>query len=310
LKRISLVLVVIAALAGSTMPFVSTVPAADAYSGAFLSRPRQSAPLHINGRNNVVVKNKSWVGFGTKTCLTVSNAINVFIHDVDFAGCGGGIFLENVRGVVRIEDVRARNIGDGTIGSGHGNVIQLNNVWQSAHELPDGSARIRMIKAYGGDTEDVISIFRSGGIDAKHPLVIGSVRLEHPRTGSLAWSSPSSTCINLADAGGHDIRLQNSSFLNCGAVGIQMNEPGRNVKAWNNIVYGAARPSSNVGLSQWSDEECRSRCPGNEFLGNRVWWVKSNGGASPLWFSDSFPVADVKNSKQHKINPAKLRVKL
>ena len=85
-----------------------------------------------------------------------------YIHDVDFAGCGGGIFLLNVTGTVHIENVRGRNIGDGTIGSGHGNLIQFNNVWQSAPELPDGRARIRSIWAYGGDTEDVISVYKLG----------------------------------------------------------------------------------------------------------------------------------------------------
>jgi hypothetical protein len=261
--------------------------------------------------SNVVVANKSWVGFRNQTCLTVQNAHNVYVHDVDFSGCGGDIFLVNVTGVVRIENVRAYNTGDGTIGAGHGNVIQFNNVWQSAPELPNGAARIRKIRAYGGDTEDVISIFRSGGIDAKHPLVLGDVHVEHPVSGPLAWSSPSGTCANLADNGGHDIRLQYSTFLNCGAVGIQMNEPERNVKAHGNVVYGAARPTSNVGLSQWSSAPCVLLCAGNEYRGNRVWWVKSNGSASPLWLSHLFPVASVNNLTQFAaINPAGLRVRL
>jgi hypothetical protein len=288
----------------------STTRAADAYSGAFLSHPRQAAPLKVTG-SNVVVANKSWVGFHTQTCLTVHDAHNVTIYNVDFAGCGGGIFLVNVTGKVNITNVRARNTGDGTIGSGHGNVIQFNNVWQSAPELPLGIARIRSIRAYGGDTEDVISVYKSGGIDAAHPLVIGDVHVEHPLTGPLAWSSASGTCANLADGGGHDIRLQNSTFLNCGAVGIQMNEPGRNVKARSNTVYGAARPTSNVGLSQWSDASCPVTCPGNEYRANRVWWVKSSGSASPMWLSHNYPVADVSNAKQLKtILLAKLRVAL
>ena len=304
-NRVLFVVLAIATLVGSTLP---SLPAANAYTGAFLSHPRQAAPLKVSG-SNVVVANKSWVGFRTNTCLTVSNAHNVYIHDVDFAACGGGIFLVNVTGTVRIENVRAYNIGDGTIGAGHGNVIQFNNVWQSAPELPDGSARIKKIRAYGGDTEDVISVFRSGGVDAAHPLVIGDVHVEHPLSGPLAWSSPSGTCANLADDGGHDIRLQNSTFLNCGAVGIQMNEPGRNVKAYNNVVYGAARPTSNVGLSQWSETACPLTCPGNEYRANRVWWVKSSGSASPLWLSKLYPVATVNNLTQHTmINPLKLRV--
>jgi hypothetical protein len=287
-----------------------TVPAANAYTGAFLSYPHQAAPLSVKG-SNVVVANKSWVGFGTKTCLTVHDSNNVYIHDVDFQGCGGGIFLVNVTGTVRIENVRARNIGDGTIGAGHGNVIQLNNVWQSAPELPNGRARIRSIKAYGGDTEDVISVYRSGGINATHPLVIGDVHIEHPLSGPLAWSSPSGTCVNLADDGGHDIRLQNSTFLNCGAIGIQMNEPGHNVQARHNTLYGAARPTSNVGLSQWSSAACPTTCPGNAYAGNRVWWVKANGTASPMWLSHNYPVADVNNAKQiSPIDTAKLHVVL
>jgi hypothetical protein len=287
-----------------------TVATANAYTGAFLSHPHQAAPLSVKG-SNVVVANKSWVGFRTKTCLTVHDAHNVYVHDVDFDGCGGGIFLVNVTGMVRIENVRARNIGDGTIGAGHGNVIQFNNVWQSAPELPSRGARIRSIKAYGGDTEDVISVYRSGGINATHPLVIGDVHIEHPLSGPLAWSSPSGTCVNLADDGGHDIRLQNSTFLNCGAIGIQMNEPGHDVKAVNNVLYGAARPTSNVGLSQWSSAPCPSTCPGNEYAGNRVWWVKANGTASPMWLSHNYPVADVNNAKQAKpIDQAELHVVL
>ena len=301
-NRVYLVFGVIATLIGCM------IPAANAYTGAFLSHPRQAAPLSVRGAN-VVVANKSWVGFGTRTCLTVHDARNVYIHDVDFDGCGGDIFLVNVTGSVRIENVRARNTGDGTIGAGHGNVIQFNNVWQSAPELPNGHARIRSIKSYGGKTEDVISVYKSGGVDAAHPLVIGDVHVQDPLSGPLAWSSPSGTCVNLADNGGHDIRLQNSTFLNCGAIGIQMNEPGRNVKAQGNILYGAARPTSNVGLSQWSSGDCVSTCPGNEYSTNRVWWVKSNGTASPMWLSHNYPVADVHNVKQvTAINPANLRV--
>jgi hypothetical protein len=296
--------VVVAILIGST------VPAASAYTGAFLSFPRQAAPTKVTG-TNVVVAKKSWVGFRTSTCLTVHDAHNVYVHDVDFDGCGGGIFLVNVTGTVRIENVRARNIGDGSIGAGHGNVIQFNNVWQSAPELPEGRARIRSIKAYGGDTEDAISVYRSGGVDAAHPLVIGDVHIEHPLSGTMAWSSASGTCVNLADDGGHDIRLQNSTFLNCGAIGIQMNEPGHNVKARNNILYGAARQTSNVGLSQWSSATCPSTCPGNAYSRNRVWWVKADGTASPMWLSRNYPVADVNNAKQAKpANLANLHVVL
>jgi hypothetical protein len=75
-----------------------------------------------------------------------------------------------------------------------------------------------------------------------------------------------------------------------------MNEPTR-VRAVNNIVFGAARPTSNVGLSQWSSGSCSS-CTGNEYRSNRVWWVKASGSGSAMWTSGNYPVADVGNVKQ------------
>jgi hypothetical protein len=272
-------------------PTTTTQPA----SGAFLSYPHQTAKLSVSG-NDVVVADKTWQGFTGQVPLVVSNAHNVYLHDLDFADNGGDIFLINVTGYIRIENIRASNTGDGTIGSGHGNVIQFNNTWQGAPD--DGVSGVRNVYSLGGDTEDMISVYKSGGIDAAHPLVISDVHLESPLPpSSLAWSSGSGTCVNLADAGGHDIRLQNSTMLNCGAVGIQMNEPQSNVKAVNNIVYGAARATSNVGLSQWSSGSCSS-CPGNQYGYNHVWWVKSTGSASAMWLSNNYPVADVGNVKQ------------
>lgn len=305
--RVSLAFV---ALVAATAALVPATPSEATFSGAFLSYPHQSGRQSITG-NDLSIGNRSYVGFTAGACLTVHDAHNVYLHDLDFDTCGGGIFLLNVTGTIRVEYIRGRNIGNGSIGSGQGNLIQFNNVWQSAPEIPGGYARVTHIKEYGGDTEDVISVFRSGGIDASHSLVIGDVHVEHPLSGPLAWSSGSGTCANLADDGGHDIRLQNSTFLNCGAVGLQMNEPAARVIAKNNVVYGAQRASSNVGLSQWADTRCPSSCPGNSYASNRVWWKNENGSANPFWLSGTYPVGDSGNVKQDgTINPANLRVVL
>lgn len=289
-------------------PTVSDAAPSWAGKGAFLSYPHQSAPTTINGGTNVVVTGRSWQGFPGRVALVVSGAHNVYLHDLDFADNGGDIFLINCTGTIRVEWIRARNTGDGTIGSGHSNVIQLNNVWQSATD--DGINGIRHVKALGGRTEDAISVFKSGGLDATHPLILGDIHLESPLPpSSQAWTSNSGTGINLADAGGHDIWLRNSTILTAGAVGIQMNVPTR-VRAYLNIVYGAARSQSNVGLSQWASSAC-STCVGNSYDHNRVWWVKANGSPSPLWLSHTAQVADTANVKQDTtINPANLRVVL
>lgn len=274
---------------------------AGAYSGAFLSFPKQPCTTSVSG-TNVVVAFKTWQGCFGKVALTVHNATNVYLHDLDFADNGGDIYLVDVTGQVRIENVRARNTGDGTIGSGHGNVIQLSRTFDN------GTGGIRHVKALGGDTEDMISIYKSGGTDATHPLVIADVHLESPLPpNSLAWSSGSGTCINLADGGGHDIILRNSTFLNCGQVGIQMNQPVR-VLASQNIVYGAARSGSNVGLSRFGS--CSTTCAGNKYARNRVWWVKANGSASPTYIccSDTAMVGNV--TQDTTIDPNALHVTL
>ena len=249
------------------------------------------------------MSNKTWQGFTGKTALVISGAHNVYLHDLDFADNGGDIFVINSTGQIRIENIRARNTGDGTIGSGHGNVIQLNNTWD------DGSGGIRGVQALGGDTEDMISVFKSGGVDSAHPLVIENNHLESPLPpSSLAWSSGSGTGINLADYGGHDIVVRNNTLLNVGQVGIQLNQPTR-VHVFNNIVYGAARTGSNVGLSQWNGSSCA--CSGNEIVNNRVWWVKASGTASSIWLSGTAQVSTSGNVAQDAtIDPNGLHVVL
>lgn len=290
---------------------IVVAPTAQAYSGTFMSATRWPCGTHISG-TSLVVANKSF-----KDCsgvaLTVENTTNVDLTNLDFDNVVGGIFLINVKGTIHIEGIRGHAVGDGTIGSGHSNLIQFNNSWQGALggvNQSNSYALIRSIKLYGGHTEDAISVYKSGGVDAQHPMVLGDIHVEHPLPpDGLAWTSGSGTCINLADAGGHDIRLQNSTFLNCGAVGIQMNEPTR-VRVTRNIVYGEARSLSNVGLSQWSGTSC-STCTGNQYDNNRVWWVKPDGSSSAMWLSKKYPVADINNVKMDTtINKANLHVVL
>ncbi len=238
----------------------------------FMSYPRQTCFTSLSG-SNLVLSNKSWQGCSGKAALTISNATNVYIHDLDFDSNSGDIFLTNVSGTIRIENIRARNTGAGTttIGSGLKNVIQFNNAWQGA-PVTDTTAGIRHIKIYGGATEDAVSIFKSGGLDGSHTLVLEDIHVEHPLPPDpLAWTSTTGTCTNLGDAGGHDIILRNSTFLNCGAVGIQMNMPSQTTVT-GNILYGALRTNANVGLSQYGT----CTCSGDKLTNNRVWWKPSS----------------------------------
>lgn len=290
--------------------------------GAFLSYPRQTAIQSYSG-SNIEISNRSYVSLSnSKAVLTISNATNVYLHDLDFDSNCGDIFLINVTGKIRIENIRARNTGGPSdicpIGSGHKNVIQLNNSWQDA-PASDTTAGIRNVKSYGGQTEDILSFFKSGGRDAAHPLIIENNHLEAPLPPDpLAWQSGSGTCINTADDepatgdGGHDMIVRNNTLLNCGIVGLQMNRPLR-VTDTGNILYGAARPSPNnnaVGLSQWSGHSC-SACIDNFYTNNRVWWLKPDGTKSSQWFSGTAQITTSGNTlNDTSINPASLKVVL
>lgn len=248
---------------------------------AFLSYPHQSGPQSFSGAN-VTVSARSYVAVtpppspSPKAALTIHDCSGTTtLHDLDFDGNVGDIFVINCTGTLIVTNVRARNTGGGSIGSGGNNVIQLNN-WH-------GPGTINHIDAYGGHTEDMISIFQSGGTDTDHRLLVANNRLESPLTGTLAWTSNSGTCINVGDAGGGNVTVADNSLLNCGAVGAQLNV-GSNVRYARNVIYGAARPQSNVGLSQWASSPCSS-CSGNEWLNNRVWWVKADGSASSTYDS-------------------------
>jgi len=223
--------------------------------------------------SNVVVGDESWQGKTGQVALTISGANNVYLHDLDFADNGGAIFLINCTGQIRIENIRARNTGDGTIGFGHSNVIQLNNT------TDNGTGGIRNVKALGGNTEDMISIYQSGGIDSTHPLIIENNQLESPLTNQsnptvLAWSSTSGSGMMLGDSSGSHIIARYNTLLNVGQVGI--GEPnGTDVHVLSNIVYGAQRANSNVGIYAYTAGG------GNEVANNRIYWLNASGSANP-----------------------------
>jgi hypothetical protein len=304
-------------IATTTLPATTTVPTTTTTAptttttspGGFMSYPLQACTLSINGGSNIVVSNKSFRGCRGTSAVVIQNATNVYLHDLDFDSNSGDIFLVHDTGQIRIENIRARNTGAGrtTNGSGQGEVIQLNNTFDN------GTGGISNVSSYGGNTEDQISIFQSGGIDSAHPLVISDVHIESPLPpDALAWTSGSGTCINLADANtpgtGH-IRLTNSAFLNCGQAGIELNVP-TDVIVSGNVIYGAQRATSNVGLTNWAASPC-SVCIGNAFNNNRVWWVSASGTAAPMFIGPNSTVSTSGNVLQDTtINPGALHVAL
>lgn len=251
-----------------TPPPVPTPPPPAA--GAFLSYPA-SGVISLNGVSDKTVGPFSIADHPTQLAVTLVNCHRITVL-VDVDNCLGGVYAMDCTDIVT-EDCRGRDIGDNTIGSGHSNFVQYNRVTGGA---------IRRNKVYGGHTEDMISIFQSGGPDAAHPLVVEDNHLESPLTDTpdaRAWSSGSGTGTMVED--GHHVVVQRNTYLNVGQGGLGFNG-GDDVHYLDNVLYCAKRPGGNVGLyglptSSGSWEVRR----------NRSYWFNAGGTPNPCWKPDS-----------------------
>ncbi len=237
----------------------------------------------------MTVSGKQFVGLSS-VAIVVEGCRNVTITGNDFSNVIGGVFAINSSNVV-ITYNRFQNIGNGTIGSGHSNLVQFNNVT---------GGRIANNKGIGGNTEDMLSIYQSGGTAAA-PLIIEDNALE-----GTNWSSGSGTGIILGDGGRGDyVTVRNNTLLTPGQVGIQLID-GIGHKVYGNTVYSAPRPGQtdpNVGMSSWDGD------PVVELYNNRVRWYKNDGSENPYWWG--FGTINAHDNDWHaNIDPATLKVRL
>ena len=214
----------------------------------------------------MTITGKQFVGIADDAII-VENCNNVTITGNDFSGDVGGVYVLNSTNVT-VTWNRFQNIGDGTIGSGHSNYVQFN---QST------GGYIAYNKGIGGNTEDMISLYRSGGASSSSPLIV-----EHNAFEGTNWSSGSGSGTMSGDAGGSHIVVRYNTFLNPAQVGIGV-PGGTDIHILNNTIYGGQRAKSNVGLYVWNQSS--GTCSGIEAGGNRVFWINASGAANPAWNS-------------------------
>ncbi|MGF7234508.1 MAG: hypothetical protein ACQSGP_06075 [Frankia sp.] len=159
-------------------------------------------------------------------------------------------------------------------------------------------------KGIGGDTEDIVSVYQSGGTDAAHPLIIENNAFE-----GTNWSSSGGSGMMLGDDGGSHIIARNNTLLNPGQVGFGV-PSGTDIHIVNNTLYGAQRALSNVGIYVWNQSS--SSCGGIEVSGNKVHWLNSAGTINGGWNAGNCGTVagwDT-NNWNASINPATLHVTL
>lgn len=236
------------------------------FGAAFGSRP-VSAPVGCQGQTGVTISGHTFRGITSpEPTITIVGCHDVTIRDNDFIDDAEPIYVRDSTNVT-IEWNRYSNItGPHTRdGSHRGNFTQ----WENST-----GGTIANNEGVGGDTEDIISIYRSGGASAADPLVI-----ENNRFQGTDWTSASGSGILVGDGGGSHIVVRGNVLVNPGQVGIGV-AGGTDIHVTGNTVYGARRPYSNVGIYAWGQD---APCSDIEVAHNTIDFSKADGTPSAYW---------------------------
>lgn len=268
----------------------------------FMTRPASGLITRSN-QNDFTITNLSinggLVSSPAGIGITLINCKRVRITFVDFQNLVGGIYISQCEDVV-IEDCRGRNIGDGTIGSGHSNYIQF---------ADSRGGAVRRCKFLGGRTEDMVSTWHSGGWGVGQELIIEDNQLEGLIAATATarpWTSASGTGIIISDGGGYFkngyVIVRRNRLLNPGQVGIQhIDGPG--LQTYENIIYAEPYGPNNNPMTTWEGT------PLGVARDNRYRWFLSNGSEASPW-QHANTMTFTNNIRDLSLTAAALRVTL
>jgi nitrous oxidase accessory protein NosD len=224
------------------------------------------------------IENRTFRDLGSNViAIRISGCDGVVIRDNDFINVSQGIYITGGADDWHVTGNRYQNITGPyeRVGLNRANFIQVN-----------GTADGLIARNVGrcGDTEDIVSIYKSSRILVEDNHFEG-VYTNSP--GCLAWRSSSGTCILLADGTGSGNIARRNTCVNAGQVGIGV-AGGTNNRIENNIVIGEQRssPASNVGIyvqNYAGTPESRPPCTGNVVSNNRVQFRNSAGTSNSIF---------------------------
>jgi hypothetical protein len=228
----------------------------------FSKRPPQS-PIVIRFQSDIVIKNKLFSG-GNGRSIILESCNNVTIQDIDFDSAFNGIYMLSCTGNLDIGWLRYKNWA---APSGIVNLVQFDKC--------TFSGSLHDCKGVGGKTEDIISVYKSGGPSAPKALTIERCHFE-----GTNWSSGSGSGLMIGDGGGGNIVVQDITLTNPGQVGIGI-AGGTNIIAQRCTIFGEQRPLSNIGMYVWDQSGLGSS--GISVLNNRVRWKDATGTVNGFW---------------------------
>lgn len=254
-----------------------SVPLCAATTPAFGSRP-SSIWLEFHGQSNLVISNLFFNQFVVGAdLLGFYGCNNITIADCDFdtmpvatAANRKAIYFQGCTGTLILTRCRSKQPAH--------DFMQMNTthmVGEISHNKVRGATAL---------TEDMISLFRSGGIDATHRLNIFDNHLDggDPVTGVPGYTSSSGTGINVGDSA-LDVNtgfvdIHDNTVLSAGQAGIAV-AGGNDYTIDRNILYSIQTATSNVGVSIWKNGGSVV-CQNVEAINNRVRWLNSAGSSN------------------------------
>lgn len=230
-----------------------------------------SGALSYTGQSNLVISGKHFEGIGSDvSSIRLTNCSNVLITECDFKDCCQPITVYDSTNIT-ISWCRYKNITGPheRNGSNRADFTQWVNTFGGS---------INNNKGVGGDTEDIISIYQSGGSDATQPLIIERNVFE-----GTNWTSATGSGIMTGDGPnpGSYVIVRYNTLLNPGQAGIGI-AGGTNVSVTDNTVYGEQRELSNVGIVVYN-QAAPAVCSSHTVARNRVKWFRYDGFMTPAY---------------------------
>jgi hypothetical protein len=226
---------------------------------------RESEPISLKNCRNVVIENLVFRDLGKDViAIHLDHCRNVTVRNVVFIRVAEGVYAARSRDI-EVLDSRYEDITGPSKrrkGKNVANFVQFNRV--------DGG-RIARNVGRGGDTEDIVSLYKTS-----------NVVVEDNHFEGIDWISHSGSGIALGDNGGHDNTARRNILINPGQAGVFI-AGGTGHRIVDNIVYGEQRPRSNVGMYVWNQHD--EPCSGNAVARNRVSWTTEDGDPNPFWNS-------------------------
>jgi hypothetical protein len=279
---------------------------------AFGARPTTGFQEY-HGPSNLVIANQYFNVFTPGAdLLGFYGCNNVTVQDCDFGPMPGDasaadrkcIYLQGCTGTLTI--IRCRFLDPAH------DAIQLNTS-PMVGQITD--CRMRGTTA---NSEDTISLFRSGGVDATHRLKIWNNRIDGNRidTGLPGYTSNSGCGINIGDSAQATtvgfVDIYNNTVYNSAQCGIAV-AGGNDQTIDGNICYSIQTATSNVGMSIWMNGGS-TVCQAIEARQNRVHWINSGSGLNNGLFQNgncgTITHLSDNNFNDTTINPANLVVSL